>query len=313
MFASVNGTRIFFDVDGARVVWEDTVEVERPVMVLLPGGPGSSHMHYKRERAGFSRFKSAFQMVYVDWRGAGRSDPVDHDSMTLSQTAADVEALRELLGIEKWVVLGASGGGAWALCYAAAYPEHVSHLIVLHAPAGGDDFAATAESMARRAGVTDEAAIDIYRRFVGGDLDEPVEEWAMTLRNTILQVQNALYVDPGKHPEIVAARTRAWNSQPSESLIKEFDASRSYLRDFAKSYRVADIGHLITCPTLVITGETDPVARPKDSEEIHNAVAGSELFIHSGGHMPHGDEQGPFFERIWDFLANHGIEVSETR
>jgi proline iminopeptidase len=312
LFASVNGTRIFFDVDGARTVWEGDTEVERPVMVMLPGGPGSSHMHYKRERAGFNRFKSAFQVVYIDWRGAGRSDPAPHKTMTLAQVADDVEAIRDLLGIERWVVLGASGGGAWAITYAAAYPERVSHLIVLHSPARSDNFGDTAESIARRAGLTDEDAIDLYRRFVGGDLEEPVEEWAKPLRDTILQVQNATYVDAAKHPEVVERRTAAYASQPDDAFLKEYDASRWYLRDFARNYRVADIGHRIGCPTLVITGETDPVATPAHSEEIHRAIAGSEFFIHPGGHMPHGDEQGPFFDRIFEFLRRSGIEAETT-
>ncbi|MGH9194767.1 MAG: alpha/beta fold hydrolase [Acidimicrobiia bacterium] len=310
MFAKVNGTRVFFDVDGAGVIWDDQVQIERPVIAMLPGGPGSSHMHYKRARAGFGRIASIFQMVYIDWRGAGRSDPVDPKTMTLANAADDVEAIRDLLGIEKWVVLGASGGGAWALVYAAAHPERVSHLIVLHAPARGERFGDTAEQLARRAGVTDEKSIDIYRRFVGGELDEPVEQWAKTLRNTILQTQNATYVDPKKHPEIVEARTKAWDSQPEDDLLKEFDASRWYLRDFVKSYRVSDIGDKINCPTLIITGATDPVATPEHSEEIHRAVSGSELFIHPGGHMPHGDEQDPFFDRILDFLRRHGIPGS---
>ena len=307
MLASVNGTRIFFDVDGARVVWEGDKEVERPVMVLLPGGPGSSHMHYKRERAGFDRFKSKFQMVYIDWRGAGRSDPAPTETMTLAQVADDVEAIRELLGIEKWVVLGASGGGAWAITYAAAHPQAVTHLIVLHSPAHATNFGDTAESIARRAGITDEDSIDVYRRFVGGELDSPVEEWAKPLRDTILQVQNATYVDPKKHPEVIEARKKAYESQPDDAFMKEYDASRWYLRDFARNYRVSDIGDRITCPTLVITGETDPVATATHSEEIHKAIAGSELFIHPGGHMPHGDEQDPFFERIEDFLSRNGI------
>lgn len=292
------------------MAWDGDEVVERPAMVLLPGGPGSSHMHYKRARAGFDRFKSTFQMIYIDWRGAGRSDPVPTDTMTLAQNADDVEAIRRLLGIDKWVVLGASGGGAWALTYAAAYPQTVSHLIVLHSPARSDNFADTAESIARRAGLTDEGAIDLYRRFVGGELTEPVEQWAKPLRNTILQVQNATYADPEKHPEVVEARKRAYESQPDDAFLKEYDASRWYLHDFAKSYRVADIGNRIKCPTLVITGETDPVATPAHSEEIHKAVAGSELFIQAGGHMPHGDEQDPFFERIEDFLTRNGIPVS---
>jgi proline iminopeptidase len=312
VYASVNSTRVFFDVDGAGVVWDGDIVVDRPVMVLLPGGPGSSHMHYKRERAGFDRFKSTFQMVYIDWHGAGKSDPAPPETMTLAQCADDVEAIRRLLGIEKWVVLGASGGGAWALTYAAAYPQPVSHLIVLHSPARADNFADTAESIARRSGLADEVAIDLYRRFVGGELTEPVEEWAKPLRDTILQVQNTTYADPEKHPEVVEARKRAYASQPDDSLLKEYDASRWYLRDFAKNYRVSDIGDRITCPTLVITGETDPVATPAHSEEIHKAVAGSELFIHPGGHMPHGDEQGPFFERIDDFFAKNGILSSPS-
>lgn len=207
------------------------------------------------------------------------------------------------------MVLGASGGGAWALRYAAAHPKSVTHLIVLHAPARGDGFADTAESLARRAGITDEGAIDVYRRFVGGDLTEPVEEWALQLRDTILQTQNATYKDPKKHPDAAAARTQAWNSQPPEELLKEFDASRWYLRDFARSYRVSEVGDRITCPTLVITGESDPVATPSAADEIHKAVSGSELFIHSGGHMPAGDEVGPFFDHILDFLRRNGIDT----
>ncbi|MBW3588714.1 MAG: alpha/beta fold hydrolase [Actinobacteria bacterium] len=309
MFASVNGTRIFFDVDGARAVWKGDVEVERPVMVLLPGGPGASHMHYKRPRAGFDRLKPFFQMIYIDWRGAARSDPAPSETLTLEQVVEDVESIRQMLGMDKWVVLGASGGGIWAPAYASAHPDAVTHLIVLHAPARSDYFAETAESMARRAGVTDEDAISIYRRFVGGDLLEPVEQWAQSLRNTILQVQNALYTDPKKHPDVVKARTKSWNTMPSDELMKEFDVSRWYLNDFAKSYRVSDIAKTISAPTLIITGETDPVALTAQSEEIHQAIEGSELFIHPGGHMPHGDEQGPFFDKILDFLSRHGIDT----
>lgn len=307
MLASVNGTRIFFDVDSAQVVWDQDTEVERPVMVLLPGGPGSSHMHYKRPNSGFDRFRSSFQMIYIDWRGAGRSDPAPPETMTLAQNADDVEAIRELLGIDQWVVLGASGGGAWAITYAAAYPQRVTHLIVLHAPARSETFAATAEAIARRAGVTDEKAVDVYRRFVGGDLAEPVEDWAKPLRDTILQVQNATYTDPVKHPEAAEARKRAYASQPDDSLLKEYDAARWYLRDFARSYDVSRNGRGITAPTLVMTGQIDPVATPEHSELIHKSISGSELHVHDGGHMPRGDEQEPFFARIEDFLKRNGI------
>src|SRR5207245_7703187 len=74
VYAKVNGTRIFFDVDGPGVVFEGLKDVERPTLLLLPGGPGASHMHYKRPDAGFERLTSRFQTGYMDWRGAARSD-----------------------------------------------------------------------------------------------------------------------------------------------------------------------------------------------------------------------------------------------
>lgn len=309
MHASVNGTRIFFDVDGARVRRENEHDVERPVLLLLPGGPGTSHTHYKGPAAGFDRLRSAFQMLYVDWRGAARSDPAPPETLTLAQAVEDVEAIRQLLGIEHWAVLGASAGGIWSLAYVSTYPDCVSHLMIIHAPGRTDFFGDKAEEMARRAGVTDEHALDIYRRFVAGELLEPVEEWAAILAKTIVRTQNVNYADPEKHPDLIERRERSWNSMPTETLRAELDASRWYLRDFSRNFRVADLGHRITCPTLVITGEGDPVAPPSEAEAIHRAIASSELWIHDGGHMPHGDEQGPFFNRISRFLTENGIEV----
>jgi len=311
MYAKVNRTRIFFDIDGAGVVFEGLKDVERPTLLLLPGGPGASHMHYKRPDAGFERLTSRFQTVYIDWRGAARSDPVPPEQITLENTAEDVEAIREMLGIERWTVLGASGGGIWAIAYAGKYPERVSHLMIVHSIGTCEAFAETAETMARRAGVTDEHAIAIYRGFTGGELTTPVSEWADTLRNTILTVQNAIYNDPVKHPELVERRTKVWNEMADDALRKELDVSRWYLRDFVANYHVKKYADAITMPTFITTGENDPVAPPSQSEEIQRAIPGSELYVHSGYHMPVGaEEQGPFFDKILDFLERNGAFAS---
>jgi pimeloyl-ACP methyl ester carboxylesterase len=161
--------------------------------------------------------------------------------------------------------------------------------------------------MARRAGITDEDAIAIYRGFTGGSLRTPVEEWADSLRSTIVTVQNAIYNDPVKHPELVERRTKVWNELADETLRRELDVSRWYLNDFKKSYHVKKYAYAITMPTFITTGERDPVAPPEQSEEIQRAIPGSELYVHSGYHMPAGeDEQGPFFDKILDFLERNG-------
>jgi proline iminopeptidase len=312
MYATVNGTRIFFDVDGSGLVWKDgTLGVERPVMVLLPGGPAASHMHYKNPMLDFGRLRSAFQLLYVDWRGAGHSAPAPPETMTLEQAVADVEAIRELLGIERWVVLGASAGGMWGLEYAAAHPERVDLLVAMHCPATTVGFGDVAETNARRAGITDPDALRIYRAFVDGTLEGPVAEWAKSLRNTIIRTQQTTYIDPDKHPDAIEEHQRRWDTFPEEDLLAEFDASRWYLRDMARNYRILDRCDRITAPALVITGETDPVAPADQAEAIAGALPDSELYIHSGGHMPRGDEMGPFWARIDDWFARHGIEVAE--
>ncbi|HVE98106.1 MAG TPA: alpha/beta hydrolase [Mycobacteriales bacterium] len=310
MFASLNGTRFFFDVDGAGLVWRDGTQGEqRPTVVMLPGGPGASHMHYKSPQQRFDVFSRVFQVVYVDWRGAGHSEPAPADTLTIAQAVDDVEALREMLGIEKWAVLGASGGGTWALAYTAKYPDRVSHLIAMHCPASADGWGDLAERIARRAGVSDEKALALYRQFVGGDLTAPVEEWAWSVRNTIVQTQQATYIDAEKHPDVVAAHQERWDSLLDAELLASMDVSRWYLRDFARSYPTADDYARIRCPSLVITGETDPVAPPADAQAIATSVPGADVYIHPGGHMPHEDEQVPFLARIAEFFTRHGIEA----
>jgi proline iminopeptidase len=310
MYAAVNGTRIFFDVDGPGVVWRDGTDgVERPPMLMLPGGPAASHMHYKSPQHRFDLLKDAFQLIYVDWRGASRSDPAPSETLTLDNAVEDVEALRRQLGVETWTVLGASAGGAWALAYAARYPERVQRLIAMHCPSRWDGWADLAEGNARRAGVTDADALRLYRGFAAGELTTPVEEWAWSVRNTIIRTQQATYIDAEKHPEAIEEHQRRWDSLPDKELLAELDVSRWYLRDFGHSYPTPDICRRITSPTLIVTGETDPVAPPEQARETHAAISGSELYIHSGGHMPLEDEQGPFLDRIADFLARNGVDA----
>jgi proline iminopeptidase len=74
--------------------------------------------------------------VLFDQRSCGRSRPLasepaaDLSTNTTAHLIADIEALRELLGVERWVVVGLSWGSTLGLAYAEAYPERVSKLIV---------------------------------------------------------------------------------------------------------------------------------------------------------------------------------------
>jgi proline iminopeptidase len=111
----VNGVRLFFDVEGARLVPDGPSMREKPTLLLLHGGPGLDHSIYKPV---YSSLVDCVQVVYLDHRGNGRSDAGPKDAWTLAQWGDDVRAFCHLLGIERPIVLGTSFGGKVALAYA---------------------------------------------------------------------------------------------------------------------------------------------------------------------------------------------------
>ena len=71
MYITVNDTRLFFDVEGAKLVPDGPTMREKPTLVLLHGGPGLDHSIYK---PAFATFADIAQVIYLDHRGQGRSE-----------------------------------------------------------------------------------------------------------------------------------------------------------------------------------------------------------------------------------------------
>ena len=103
MYAEMDGTRLFFDVDGPQWVPDGGQMRQRPVLLLLHGGPGGDHGSFKKI---VGQLRDVAQLVYLDHRGSGRSDPVEIADCTLDNNIDDVERLRRHLGLESISVLG---------------------------------------------------------------------------------------------------------------------------------------------------------------------------------------------------------------
>lgn len=96
-------------------------------VVFLHGGPGAGCEPYHRQFFD----PDVYRIVLFDQRGCGRSRP--HASLqdnTTTALVADIETLREWLGIEKWLVFGGSWGSTLALVYAETHPQRVHGLIL---------------------------------------------------------------------------------------------------------------------------------------------------------------------------------------
>jgi proline iminopeptidase len=113
--------------DGHEIYVESVGRAGGISAVYLHGGPGSGCQPDHRRLFDPERFHA----VLFDQRGAGRSLPKRaRDHNTLPHLIADMEAIREKFGFERWMVVGGSWGATLALAYAEAHPHRVTGIVL---------------------------------------------------------------------------------------------------------------------------------------------------------------------------------------
>ncbi|MCG7393305.1 prolyl aminopeptidase [Microvirga sp. ACRRW] len=113
--------------DGHRVYWELCGNPNGKPVVFLHGGPGGGCTPAQRRLFDPKKYK----ILLFDQRGCGRSTPyASLDNNTTWHLVADMERLRAMIGVDKWMVFGGSWGSTLALAYAEKHPERVTELIV---------------------------------------------------------------------------------------------------------------------------------------------------------------------------------------
>jgi proline iminopeptidase len=118
--------------DANRVYWESSGHPEGKPALVVHGGPGSGSN--PRSRSYFD--PERYRIVLFDQRGCGRSTPhasdpaVDLSVNTTEHLLADMERLREHLGIERWLLYGGSWGSTLILAYAERHPGRVTEIVL---------------------------------------------------------------------------------------------------------------------------------------------------------------------------------------
>lgn len=252
MHTLINGVRLYFDVEGAGLRPDGDSMREVPTLVLLHGGPGADHSIYK---PAFSALADVAQVVYLDHRGNGRSDPGPKESWTLAQWADDVKDFCDALGIHKPVVYGASFGGMVAMAYATRHPGHAGKLVLVSTAAQAAAHAQAKVAMFTRLGGAQAGAL-AHRRFIAGDTSpEVLKSW--------LEVALPLYTrvpqPPSNWKRVALNReATAWFNRPGGEG-RSFDL-------------LADLKR-IECPTLVLGGRLDPMLPIECQRDIAAAIA----------------------------------------
>ncbi|MBW4691636.1 MAG: alpha/beta hydrolase [Lyngbya sp. HA4199-MV5] len=283
MRAKIRDTEIYFDIEGAGLVPDGKRMREKPVAFLIHGGPGADHTSFKPTLSPLSR---KMQLVYFDHRGQGRSARGAKETYTLDNNVEDMEALRQHLGLDQIVVIGASYGGMVALTYASRYPQNVSHLIAIVTVPDYRFLDRAKEILAER-GTEEQKAI--AQRLWDGNFEneEQLREYFMVTRSLY-----SITYDPDSPP-------KAW-----ERAILSPDAINIAFGGFLRTYDVRDELHKITAPTLVIGARHDWICPPEFSEAIAKAIPNADLRIfENSGHAIRADEPEALLDAISGFIV----------
>lgn len=283
MRARVNDTELYFDVDGSALVADGDRMVERPVLFLLHGGPGSDHSVFKPV---FTPLRDVAQLVYHDMRGCGRSAPADPQTCTLAQNIADLDALRAHLGLERISLLGSSYGGMVALGYALEYPDRLANLILV-ATAPSYRFLDEARAIVQERGTPDQ--VRVCRALWEGSFE------SLEQLHDYYRVMSPLYAksfDPETFDE-------GWGRG-----IRNYRALNRGFGDFLRTFDYVDRLHEITCPTLILAGEHDWICPPSQSRLMAERIPRSHLkiFVRSS-HAIAADETEAFLRVVGGFLT----------
>ena len=251
MHVVVNGVRLFFDVEGASLVPDGPTMREKPTLVLLHGGPGFDHSIYK---PGFSTLADVAQVIFLDHRGNGRSDPGPRDRWTLAQWADDVRAFCEALGIARPIVYGASFGGTVALAYATRHPAHPAKLVLVSTEAAGRTHLDRRVALFERFGGPEVGAL-ARRRFVDDVTD------ASTLKDW-LRLAFPLYTRTPRNPDV------------ARRAVRHAEVLRWFTRPGGEGHTFNLLPALsrVQCPTLVLGGEEDPMTPIECQADIAAAL-----------------------------------------
>ena len=254
--------------DGHYLYVEEVGPSDGLPVLFLHGGPGSGCTPNQRRLFDPQRFRA----ILVDQRGAGRSLPLGdlHDNTT-ADLIADLDLLREALGIPAWIVFGGSWGSLLALAYAQIYPENVLGLVLR-----GIFFGSRRE-------------IAVY---VQGNEEAPTSAWqsfAATLpagEQSDLLAATARRVLRGE-PATARRAARAWLDY-ERALLGEAPLERDPdVRQMAKvriqmhyltrdcflvpGQLLAGVERLRHLPAAIVQGLADPVCPPQAAEALHRA------------------------------------------
>jgi pimeloyl-ACP methyl ester carboxylesterase len=282
----VNGERTIATADGKHV--RVHIHGEGPPCLVMPGGPGMEWIYLR-----MPALETFMTLVYVEPAGTGASDALDsREDYTLARSAADLEAVRVALGLERTWVLGHSAGGFAVQRYVLDHPDHLAG-VILYDTSPVTDEAWEADMEASMAWFEGEPWYqDALAALEAQAEATTAEEW----KRWDAQAQGFYFFDyTGRKDEIDAymAPVDTWLDPLYGPETPEPFDTRRHLDE-------------ITAPTLVIVGARDFICSTPYAELFAEKIPDAELVtLEASGHFGHFEEPEAFTAAVADFVGRH--------
>lgn len=238
--------------DGCRLYFDPFgLETQKPAVVFL-NGTTQTTVHWRPQAL---YFKKEHRILLYDARAQGKSE-LGRSPLTLATHVADLSNLLMHIGIEKAVLVGLSHGAHVALAMAAEHPAQVDRLVLC--------------SMAAEPSARTRTALRSWGEILrAGGLAAMAWSALPTIFGEAYLAENRRILD--KIVAAVAARNLA------EALLAHLDAMTRYPSPALHTARIRR-------PTLVISGEQDPLVSPEGAARLAALCRGTHRLLPQTGH-----------------------------
>ena len=271
----LEGTKLTYTVKGKGI----------PFLVI-----GSDAEFFSKE------LQNKFRMYFIDIRGTAKEyTPINPEQYTIETLIQDIDTLRSVLGLEKFIIGGHSILGVVSYKYAQAHPEYVSHVVMIGTPRlfGTKEFFDSTTSYWNNAPEERRLLFEEKQNQFKEQIDE------LTPRQTFVK-------------GVVAEGPKRWhnaNFDATESMNRvsfNIDYVRHMFVNLFPSFNLCAPEEELNVPIFVATGKSDYISPPTLWEGPCKDISNFTISLfEKSGHTPHFEESQLFNERLIDWIEEN--------
>ncbi len=283
-YASIHGRRLFWKIFGE--------PGPAGTLLTLHGGPGATH-DYLLPLADLAA--RGYRVVFYDQVGCGRSERTPSNAeYTVERDVADLEALRQELGLGPVHLLGSSYGGMLAIAYALEHPASLRTLIVASGLASVPLTVAEMHRLKRE--LPESIRSTLERHEAKGEFEDP--EYLAAVQE--FYRRHLCRLSPWPPEFQYSLDSMSLPKYGTMNGPNEFTITGT-TRDWDQTPRLPEI----RLPTLITVGRYDEVT-PVVAESIHRGIRGSELVLfEQSSHVPFWEERARYMDVVARFIRAH--------